>query len=522
MAADETGPANREGQAADFTLPRAKILCFVNHYYGPGPIFRGRSTLSPPEARRAVVQRSLAALRETLPEAEIRVCGVPGRALVHLDEEFQLEDPRMLVFESLNRMADRLDSYDWFINLEDDIELTPQAFQNALLFEQCSLPNECLLPNRMEDRPAGRQCIDVQAIAGWSHQERRFLGHTFRVAVNPHSAILMLSREKLAFALRHVDRSFRGHVIGGPMASAYAHFHRPLSLYRCFDEPAFHAVTHLDPYTGPLPAGGDLAFSAVLLSWKRPHNLPAIVRGLREIEQIREILVWNNDPERKLDLPGAAVVQAPRNFRCLARYALAPLAKHDNLWFQDDDLLLRPAQFARLLAEYAKDPSRIVGARGRNLVDGRYVTADAYGEVDVVLGQTMMFHRSLLPHAFSALGTLPPAVQDDIAFSLLCRRKHLAVNVEPIEDLGSSDGAALHLLPDHGVARQETVDAHLAHLARPREWEARLQEAQRELAVLRASHARLEGSATVRAANAVKRLPLIYPAYLRAKALLTR
>lgn len=527
MGADDLkGPLPVElPQPFDCAARAPRVLCYVNHFFGASTAFTGRSTTARPEARRAVVERCLASIRSAIPQAEIRICGVPGKSLLPIDLAFDLEDPRHLVYASLDRMADQLEDYDWFVNLEDDIELRGETFRNAVEFERQSLPNECLLPNRMEERHAGLQCVDLQAIPGWSQQERRFLGRSFRVAVNPHSAILMLSQGQLRHALRHVDRKFRGYVIGGPMASAYAHFHRPLALYRCFDEPAFHSVLHLDPYAGPLPDGGELEFTAVLLSWKRAHNLPAIVRRLRESEQVREILVWNNDPSVKLEVPGAAVIQAPRNFMCFARYALAPLARHDNLWFQDDDVLLLPAQFGTLASHYARDRSRIVGCRGRAIRDGRYVFEDVYGEVDVVLGQTMMFHRSLLRHAFDALGTLPPPLEDDIAFSLSCRRKHLAVNLEPIEDLGMCDAAALHRRPDHATRRQAAVERYRAHLAAhpsPDETSRRLQETERALAEVRARYAELAGSATVRAANEVKRWPLLYPAYLRAKqALLT-
>ncbi|HUJ24896.1 MAG TPA: hypothetical protein VLW85_02680 [Myxococcales bacterium] len=520
MGGDEREAVSaQEGFDADAREP--KILCYVNHFYGPSPGFHGKSTSAPREQRRAAVERTVASLRHALPGATVRVCGIPGRALVPLDEEFHLEDPRLLVYESLDRMAGHLDGYDWFVNIEDDIEFSPRVFHNALAFEGQSLSNECLLPNRLEQRAEGLQCVDMQAIPGWTLQERRVLGHTFRVALNPHSALLMLSREKLAFALRQVDRSFRGPVLGGPMASAYAHYHKPFSLYRCFDDPAFHSVLHQDSYEGPLPPGARLDFSAVLLSWKRAHNLPAIVRSLQEVPQVREILVWNNDASRRLEVPGATVVNAPRNFMCLARYGLTPLARHDNIWFQDDDLVLRPDQFAALLDAYARDPSRIYGARGRNLRDGHYVFEDAYGDVDIVLGQTMMFHRSLLRHAFETLGAVSaPIVEDDIVFSLSCRRKHVAVNVEPLQDLGMSDDAALFRLPGHAERRQAAVDRVLAHIAAQPQPEREIAALRGELEQLRAAHAQLSGSATVRAANAVKRLPLVYPAYLRGKQLL--
>lgn len=261
-----------------------------------------------------------------------------------LDEDFTPEDPRLLVYESLGRMADRLAEFDWFINLEDDIELNEATFRNALDFERLSRPEECLLPNRMELRASGPQCIDLLALPGWTQQERSLFGRTFRVARNPHSGLLMLSRDKFAYALQSVDRSFRDRVVGGLMASAYAHYHRPLTLYRCFDDPSFHSVVHLDPYGGGLPPGARLEFSAIIPSGTHPHHLPLIVRTLRQIPQIREILVGNHDPLQTPDLPGATVVNTPRNSLCLSRYALVPLAAHDNLWLQDDDVQLQPPQ----------------------------------------------------------------------------------------------------------------------------------------------------------------------------------
>ena len=128
-------------------------------------------------------------------------------------------------------------------------------------------------------------------------------------------------------------------------------------------------------------------------------------------------------------------------------------------------------------------------------------------------------------------------MEDDIAFSLLSRRKHLAVNVEPIEDLGMSDGAALHLQPEHYARRQAAVEKYAAHVAAAgaaeRAVQEKLQAAERELAALRAArheeqkqlralraaHAQLAGSAAMRMASALKRLPLVYPAYLKGKSL---
>jgi Glycosyl transferase family 64 domain len=537
MSGDEAREVLSAGAVEAHAQPRLpRVLCYINHYYGPSINFVGKSSTQSPEVRRAVVQRTLAAVRESIPHAEIKVCGVPGRSLLPIDLPFELSDPRHLVYASLDHMADQLDRYDWFVNLEDDIELNPRAFQNALEFEAESLPNECLLPNRLEEGPEGTNCPDLRAIPGWTQQERKFRGRTFRVAVNPHSALLMLSRRKLSYALQHIDRTYRGLVIGAAMASAYAHYHRPFSLYRSFFEPEFHSVRHQDQWLHGSPQNS-LLFTAILLSWRRRQNLPMIVRTLRSIPQVAEILVWNNSPE-PLHLEGASVVQAPQNFGCLPRYSLVPLAKHDNIFFQDDDLLIEAGHFAMLLSGYAADPSRIYGLRGRNLRDGKYVFEDAYGEVDVVLGQSMMFHRKLLHEAYASLGSLPPFEEDDIAFSLSCRRKHRAIHA-PTMDLGMSDEAALYRRPDHAALRQEAVDLMLrwsaenptldqlqsrevSERARAEAAEARAAHAEEELSRLQALYSQLAASLTVRTSERVKRMPLVYPAYLKAKSMLQR
>lgn len=522
--------SDRQGLA---TSDRPRVLCYVNHYYGPPVTFRGKSTTQTKDVRRRVVERTLAALRALDGDVDVRVCvcGVPGRALVPIDVPFDMDDPRHLVFESLAHMSRQLERYDYFINLEDDIELPAETFRAILEFDREALINECLHPNRLERREGQLRCVDLEALPGWNFQERTFRGRLLRTALNPHSALLVLSREKLGYALRHVDLDFRGTVVGGLMASAYAYWHKPFLLWRTADEPEAHAVVHLDewlPTGAPAPRIADLDFTAILLSWKRVHNLPAIVAELSRIPEIGEILVWNNDPERTLELPGVSVVNAPANFRCLARYCLVPLAKHDHIWFQDDDLLVSAEQFHELLRHYQADRRRIVGCRGRNIRDGEYVYEDVYGEVDIVLGQTMMFHRGMLAEAFAALGELPPPTEDDIAFSLSCGRKHLAVNVEPLRDLGMSDDVALHRQPQHAATQQAAVDLYTAWQARHPQSGPRIARLEAELAqlreghvALREQHERLRNRASVRAMEQLKRLPLLHSSYMRAKKFLS-
>lgn len=202
-----------------------------------------------------------------------------------------------------------------------------------------------------------------------------------------------------------------------------------------------------------------------------------VVASLQEMPHIDEILVWNNTPEETLDLPGALVFRAPKNFGCFPRFAVATVAKNDLLWFQDDDLLLSPTQFQTIADSHARAPDRIHGAFGCNVGPDRTYSSDlVYGEVDMVLGRAFMCSKALLAFALS-----PPAVptmprEDDIHFSLQCRRRHVAVDIGPVIDLGSRDEHANFLKPGHLESRHAAGATCLSYAeAHPSEAELRRQ-----------------------------------------------
>ena len=209
-----------------------KVLCHVNHFFGRSRGFVGGSTKGEAERRRETVRRCVEALRE-LPDADVdlRVCGIGDSALLPLDTRYdELDDPTQLVYESLYDMASHVDEYDYFINVEDDVLVPPETWLNVLEFDRHCLVNEILHPNRMEVDDTGfRYCVDLYGNPVWTHQKKRFGGQTVRVAVTPHSGILVMSRAKLRYALSQIDRSFRGIIFAKGMESALAHFHSPFS-----------------------------------------------------------------------------------------------------------------------------------------------------------------------------------------------------------------------------------------------------------------------------------------------------
>lgn len=100
--------------------------------------------------------------------------------------------------------------------------------------------------------------------------------------------------------------------------------------------------------------------TACLLSWKRPQNLQPIVDSLQRHSFIQEILVWNNNPQVDLQLEGdkVRIISSEQNEICYGRYLCAQQAKHQTIYFQDDDVIVE--NVAELYKAYTKDRSRIV------------------------------------------------------------------------------------------------------------------------------------------------------------------
>jgi hypothetical protein len=227
-------------------MNKPKILCYLNHYYNTNGVFNGKSTGCDPEKRSIIVKKALDALN-ILDNATVKVCGIEGFSLVDLDITFNhLKDSRMLIFASLVEMANHIGEYDYFLNIEDDILVTNDVLNNIYEFDKVSSLNEILLPNRLEQKENKIYCVDTMVFPGWINTEKIFNDKLIKVAINPHSGILILSKEKFHYAISNVELTSLSKSIGGIMASSYAHFHKPFSLYRSRDDIMFHFVTHMD------------------------------------------------------------------------------------------------------------------------------------------------------------------------------------------------------------------------------------------------------------------------------------
>lgn len=225
-----------------------RVLVVINHYYGAGKNFSGKSSTQNEEIRRGIVEKVIRSLQE-IPNVDIKICGMSEFSLFPVDIDLSfLHDPSFIIYESIEWMAAQINEYDYFINIEDDILLSRETFERVIDFDRVSVVNECLHPNRMETEEGGeRYCVDLRAIPDWKGDyAREYQGHKLRVAQNPHSGITILSRKKLAYALQNTDVRSRERIVGHYMASAYANIHTPFRLLRSSDDFDWHSVTHLD------------------------------------------------------------------------------------------------------------------------------------------------------------------------------------------------------------------------------------------------------------------------------------
>ncbi|KAF9585138.1 hypothetical protein BGW38_003766, partial [Lunasporangiospora selenospora] len=94
-----------------------------------------------------------------------------------------------------------------------------------------------------------------------------------------------------------------------------------------------------------------LPTTAILLSWKRHVNLRLIIKYLSRYPYIKEIIIWNNNPEAKLSpgdfeldrtvasAPELKVYNSAENVQDVAKYMACSLAKYKHCYIQDDDWL---------------------------------------------------------------------------------------------------------------------------------------------------------------------------------------
>jgi glycosyltransferase involved in cell wall biosynthesis len=137
--------------------------------------------------------------------------------------------------------------------------------------------------------------------------------------------------------------------------------------------------------------------TAVIVSYKREENLPKIIESLKS-DLIEEIIVFNNNPDKQIEVKGAIVINSQKNWRCWAKYIVSQMVKTEWVLSMDDDIMFGKDGLNILFEATRGDLEGIYGLFGVNLINGSYskgkrIVSDKIKEkrsVDILLGRVIL------------------------------------------------------------------------------------------------------------------------------------
>lgn len=148
--------------------------------------------------------------------------------------------------------------------------------------------------------------------------------------------------------------------------------------------------------------------TVVLSSFARLSNIELIVSTYLDYLEVDELIVWHNGPT-----PLPPLGQHPKlrtivsdDLGLSTRFAAALLARHEQIFLHDDDLLVPPQTFRLLSKYYRQDPTRTYAIEGKNPRAN-----NTYGQpvrvlpgwtcpCEIHLNRLLCTSRSLIPHFF--------------------------------------------------------------------------------------------------------------------------
>ena len=160
-------------------------------------------------------------------------------------------------------------------------------------------------------------------------------------------------------------------------------------------------------------AGPEGVATIVILNWRRPSNVRAILDRYTEYRRVAEIIVWDNEADRgffKYDHPKVRLIHSPE-LGLNTRWAAALLARYGCIIVADDDLIADETTIDRLIESYARDPDRAYTLHGRSptAANEYALHLDQVSEpTEAVMHLTRLtcLGRQHVPHYFVALEEL--------------------------------------------------------------------------------------------------------------------
>lgn len=231
--------------------------------------------------------------------------------------------------------------------------------------------------------------------------------------------------------------------------------------------------------------------AAVILGFRRPDNLPSVIRGIRRQSMVEKIYVFHNHPS-KSHVDGVINIFSEENFGCIARHAFSLLLDAERILFVDDDLELMADFSARFEFAARTAPYAVSGLTGVN-INQKADHTPLYGSggfldlspvpqhVDIVKGRVHLANKQHLINSFQFItdnkGKIDGLregqfIMDDVIINLASQLKTgkpsflIPANAEELRNLNAPAGAHDH--PEHYTIRHDLIREFLAKGWKPR------------------------------------------------------
>lgn len=213
--------------------------------------------------------------------------------------------------------------------------------------------------------------------------------------------------------------------------------------------------------------------TAIILHYKRPHNINEVIEGIRKQTVPCDIIVWDNSGDYPIGSGEDIYFRAEKNNYCQARYSLINSVYTEYIFNTDDDLaILDNTLFEKFIAFSERHPNAVIGWNGRTFSHPNMNWEKAYSfpnggfvdwdESESVLCDTINFGVSFLPTRILKGKDLNPFVGefkvsesefrngDDIWISAQLKEKRvMPFNLKPLFKWLDEGKFALSKMPDH-------------------------------------------------------------------------
>ena len=176
--------------------------------------------------------------------------------------------------------------------------------------------------------------------------------------------------------------------------------------------------------------------TAVLIQWKRQHNLPMIIQSLTKYPFIDEILIRDNSK--------------CENIKCYGRYTLAKKAKNNIIYTQDDDCVVN--NIDQIYEAFIRDQERMATGTIKGFLD--VVDDYTYSSKQLgLMGWGTFFKKDwvrVLDKYVDKYGKDECFYREtDRIFSILLGKHHNLVNADLEQFIDKDKSVALCEQPDH-------------------------------------------------------------------------